>query len=126
MRYHLIIAAAMTLGACAPRVGVSPQETNPPDAPNMALAQPVSATVVVPTQLMTVRPAYVTAWSTTTPDMRVYFTDDATVITPSGTYHGWTDINSRWVQPLIGTNYTITPARFDANGNVIVENGTYT
>ena len=118
MRRLFICSLVAAAAACAPRVGVSPQETASPDAPDTA----------VPAELVSVRPAYITAWSGSDPAaLRVYFGDDAIVVTPSGTYTGWSDINTRWVVPMLPQHYMMTPTHFTKTGDhTIVETGSYT
>ena len=117
MRYKVLAVTALALGACAPHVGVSPQETVTPDAPE----------TTIPTELATIHPAYVTAWSSTEASpMQVYFEPDVVVVTPTGRYTTWTAVAPQWVTPLLSEHYAIAPTRFVKTGDhSITETGSY-
>lgn len=120
-RYSALIVSALAVvfAACA---------SYPED--RVVVTQPAAAvaTVTIPTEIATIHPAYVTAWQGTDPAaLRVYFGDDAVVVTPSGQYTGWSNIQTGWINTAMPTmkNYTLIPATFTRDGDVIVENGDF-
>lgn len=118
---RLTILLALVCTACA--TTYSPQEGV------TTTAQPAGAVVAIPTELTTLHPAFITAWQGHSPAaFEVYFTPATTLVTPSGTFTGWTDINTKFFTPLLPnvSNYTATPTGFTRNDDMIVENGTYT
>ena len=104
------------------------------ESPQEGIAQPsavvttpaATAVVTVPGELVTLHPAFVTAWQGTDPAaLQVYFADNAMVMTPAGHFTGWTDINAKWIAPVLPnmSKYVLTPTAFTKEGNVIVETG---
>jgi ketosteroid isomerase-like protein len=86
----------------------------------------VTTAVSVPTELVTVRPGYITAWTGKDPAaFEVFFAPTATVTTPTGTFTGWTDISGKWIGAMLPnlSNYAVTPVTFTREGNVIIESG---
>jgi ketosteroid isomerase-like protein len=129
MRAHSRIARMLLLpiiafGYTACASVESPQEQAQPAA---VVTTPAAAAVVtVPSELVTLHPGFVTAWQGTDPAaLRVYFADDAMVMTPAGHFMGWTDINTKWIAPALPnmSKYVLTPTAFTKDGNVIVERG---
>jgi ketosteroid isomerase-like protein len=115
-----IIAFAYT--ACASVE--SPQEKGAPVA--VVTTPAATAVVTVPSELTTLHPGFVTAWQGTDPAaLKVYFADDAMVMTPAGHFMGWTDIQTKWITPALPnmSKYVLTPTAFTKEGNVIVETG---
>ena len=121
--FSLLIIFAVT--ACSARP--SPQEDG-------TVPQPVAdgaavAVVDVPAELVTVRPGFIAAWHGIDPArFQVYFTEDATVITPTRTFTGWNEIQSGWITTMVPgvTRYTSTPVTFTRESDdVIVETGDY-
>src|SRR5687768_13103856 len=92
----LAILALAALTGCS--AAMSPQE-------EVVNAQPTAAVttdgnVVVPNELLTVRPGFIGAWHTNNPAaFNLYFTDNAVVTTPTGSFTGWPDIRTRWITP---------------------------
>ena len=117
MKYSLLVASVLAIGACAHQTGVSPQEMAAPDSPDTQL----------PAELAAIHPAYITAWTATDPmALHTYFGDEVTVITPTATYTGWTPVSTSWITPLLSEHYAIAPIRFTRTGDhSIEESGTY-
>jgi hypothetical protein len=122
MRLPIFLALICT--ACA--TTYSPQEGVTPAAQP---AGTVVESVTIPTELTTIHPAFITAWTGHDPNaFEVYFTPTTTLTTPVGTFTGWTDINTKYFTTLLPnlSNYSATPRGFTRSGDMIVENGTYT
>ena len=120
------LASAFVLSGCAS--SPSPQEEVVVTQP-AAVVTTETAVVTVPTEIATIHPALITAWSGSDPNaFQVYFTDNATVVTPVRTFTGWTEIHSGYLTPMFPgvTSYTLTPASFTREGmDVIVESGNF-
>lgn len=123
MRLPIFLALVCT--ACAttssPQEGVSTTTVQP--------AGTVAEAVTIPTELSTLHPAFITVWQGHDPaGFETYFTPTTTLVTPLGTFTGWTDINSKFFTPLLPNinNYSATPIGFTRNGAMIVERGRYT
>jgi ketosteroid isomerase-like protein len=117
-------ALAIAFTACA--TANSPQEGAVVTSQPAALVTPEGT--VVPVEIRTVHPAYVTAWRNNDATvLKTYFSDDAVVVTPAGQYTGWTDISTKWILPALPTmkSYSIVPASFTKEGTTIVEAGNY-
>ena len=123
-RMLLLPIAAFGYTACASVE--SPQEKAQPSA---VLTTPAATAVVtVPSELATLHPGFITAWQGTDPAaLKVYFADDAMVMTPAGHFTGWTDIHTKWITPSLPnmSKYVLTPTTFTKDGNVIVERGQF-
>lgn len=121
-----ILPLAMLFSACA--TTSSPQEEVVVTQP-AAVVTTEGAVIAVPTELVTVHPGLITAWQGTDPEaLRVYFTDDAIVLTPTGQFTGWEQIRTSYIRPALPmTNYVVTPSTFTREGtDIIVESGNFT
>ena len=56
-----------------------------------------------------------------------FFAEHAIIQTPNGTFTGWTEIRSRWLEPLLPriSNFVGTPTLVKEEGSDIIENGNY-
>src|SRR5919106_4153587 len=75
--------------------------------------------VTVPTEIATVHPALLRAWQGTDPNaFRVYFTENAVVVTPEARFTGWSEIHTQWITPVLPgmSKFTATPTAFTREG----------
>jgi len=126
-RLFSMLLVAFLFTACATTTS-SPQEGDV-----LVTTQPAAVVtaegniVTVPTELVTLHPGLITAWQGTDPGaLRVYFSDEAVVVTPAGTFTGWEQIHTSWITPALPlTSYVLTPSSFTREGDIIVESGNY-
>jgi ketosteroid isomerase-like protein len=127
-RLFSILPLALLFSACA--TTSSPQEEEVVETTQPAAVVTTEGNVVtVPTELVTIHPGLITAWQGTDPEaLRVYFSDDAVVVTPTGQFTGWEQIRTSWITPSLPmTSYVVTPSSFTREGtDIIVEGGNYT
>lgn len=123
-----MLPLALLISACA--TTSSPQEEAVIVATQPAAVVTTEGNIVtVPTELVTLHPGLIAAWQGTDAEgLRVYFTDDAVVVTPTGQFTGWEQIHTGWITPSLPmSNYIVTPSSFTREGtDIIVESGSFT